>query len=171
MIEWRGAIHHFDYPVKMFITAFLLALSFGYFSGFKFVGRTMNYSPEGISQNYLGNEEDMRAELMKFKKSENEVLTIIHTHVLSLSMIFLVLGLLLFTTSLHPTLRNLLAIEPFVSLIVTFGGIWLLWKGWYWVAPVIMVSGILLNLSFVLAVLLLLWQLLFVKTTQKSNPN
>ena len=34
------------------------------------------------------------AEVMKFKKSEYEILNILHTHILSISVIFFLLGIL-----------------------------------------------------------------------------
>ena len=54
-------------------------------------------------------------------------------------------------------------IEPNVSLVVTFGGLWLLWLGYTWVKYVIMISGILMHLSLILMVVTLLWQLLLKK--------
>ena len=52
-------------------------------------------------------------------------------------------------------------IEPMISLITTFGGLWLLWNGVLWMKYIIMVSGILMHLSFVLIVFLLLKELLY----------
>ncbi|MEC3965073.1 hypothetical protein [Flagellimonas halotolerans] len=40
----------------------------------------------------MGKEDSEGAEVMKFKKGEGEMLTVIHTHVLSISSIFFLLG-------------------------------------------------------------------------------
>ncbi len=43
----------------------------------------------GMQENYNGNEDHPDIMEMKFKKSAREMLTIVHTHVLSLSLIFM----------------------------------------------------------------------------------
>ena len=68
-----------------------------------------------------------------------------------------------FFTCLPSGLKAFLMIEPNVSLVVTFGGLWLLWLGHTWVKYVIMISGILMHLSLILLVVTLLWQLLLKK--------
>lgn len=74
--------------IKIFIGAFVLILSIGFYSGLLFINNTSSSSPNGIQENYQGNEEDEDAEIMKFKKSEREMLTTVHTHILSMSFIF-----------------------------------------------------------------------------------
>jgi hypothetical protein len=56
-------------------------------------------------------------------------------------------------------------IEPTLSLIVTFGGLWMMWHGITWVKYLIMISGILMHLSIVCIVLVLLKELLLTKTS------
>ena len=46
-----------------------------------------------IETHYLGNENDEDAEIMKFKKNEREILTIVHGHILSMSVIFFFIGI------------------------------------------------------------------------------
>ena len=104
----------------------------------------------GIERNYLGNEEDEGAEVMQFRKSEKEVLTLIHNHVLSLSLIFFVLGVLVYATEIKRGVKSMLLFEPFVSLLLTFGGIYMLWLGITWFKYVIMISGLALVLSLLL---------------------
>ena len=65
---------------------------------------------------------------LKYKKSEREIISIVHSHVISFSLIFLLLGALVMLTSIPVWLKKVLIIEPFVSIILTFGGIWMLWK-------------------------------------------
>lgn len=124
---------------------------------------TTGFTPSGIETNYNGNEADEEVSEMKFKKSEKELMTIIHDHVLSLSVLFFVLGLVLLTTSLGPGWKTFLLVEPFVSLVLTFGGIWLMWAGVGWFKYVVMLSGISLTLTVAAMVIIILWQLYFVK--------
>jgi hypothetical protein len=120
-------------------------------------------TPDGMVENYMGNEEDEEAQEMKFKKSDHEMLTLLHTHVLSTSFIFFLLGGLLAFTSLPKKLKYFLMIEPFLSIILTFGGLYLLWNGLLWMKYIVMISGIVMTGVFYLGSLLLTIQL-FKKT-------
>lgn len=144
----------------MFIAAFVIVLSVGYFTGLMFVNQTESSSPSGMEVNYLGNEENEEAEVMVFKKGEREMLTILHTHVLSISFIFFLLGGLVSITSLPTKLKSFLMVEPFISIILTFGGIYFLWKGITWVKYIVMISGIVMTIVFVVSAIAVLLQLL-----------
>ena len=159
MINLNGFIFRLPKEVKLLIGAFLVVLSVGYFTGLTFVNDTTENHPQGIQENYLGNEEDLEAEVMKFKKPEREMLTIIHTHILSMSVIFFLLGGLVSITKSNKNLKKALMIEPLLSVLFTFGGIYLMWTGLHWMRYVVVVSGILMTTSFVISVLLVFSQL------------
>jgi hypothetical protein len=155
----HGKIHDLPKQAKMLIGAFIITLSFGYYTGLRFVTENTGNTTQGIEEQYLGNETDEDATEMKFKKSEKEIITMVHNHVVGMSMIFLALGGILLITSINPRLKKMLIIEPFISIVLTFGGIWLMWSGVLWFKYIIIVSGILLTLSFTLSTLLILFQL------------
>jgi len=159
MINLNGFIYRLPKEVKFLIGAFLIVLSVGYFTGLTFVNDTTENHPQGIQENYLGNEEDLEAEVMKFKKPEREMLTIIHTHILSMSVIFFLLGGLVSMTKTNKKIKTALMIEPLLSVLLTFGGIYSMWSGLHWMRYVVMVSGILMTTSFVVSVLLVFFQL------------
>lgn len=167
-MEFNGIIQTFPSGIKMFIAAFVLVLSIGFYTGLLFVNETSSSSPTGIEENYLGNEEDEDAPVMKFKKSEREMLTIVHTHILSMSFIFFLLGVLVWLTRLPKKLKLFLTVEPFLSVILTFGGIYFLWKGVLWMKYVVIFSGILMTVTFTLSALLVLFQLFKKKLYQPS---
>jgi len=158
-MQLQGLIHTLPNYVKQFIAAFVIVLSVGYFTGLNFVRQTDSASPNGLEENYLGNEEVEDVAVMKFKKGEREMLTILHTHILSISFIFFMLGGLVAITSLSSKLKAFLMIEPFVSILLTFGGIYFMWKGVLWMKWVVMISGILMTVVYVLAAGAVLWQL------------
>ena len=160
-MQFIDGIQTFPSYIRLFVLFFTLALSFGYFSGFKFLIYSTDLEPEGIEQNYIGNEDNEEAEVMRFKKSEREILTTIHGHAISFSLIFLSIGVVLITLPIHQTLKKALLLEPFVSIILTFGGIWLLWVGITWLKYVVMFSGMLLTVSFLVSVVLILRYTLF----------
>jgi len=157
MIE--SSMQNFSKQLKIFITVFIVVLSIGYFTGMQFVYETSHFSANGIEQNYLGNESNEDAKIMKFKKSKREIITIIHTHILSLSVIFFIIGILIFSTNISTRYKLYLSIEPFISLLVTFGGIYLLWSGLLWAKYFIVISGILMTFTFSVSVFLLLYHL------------
>jgi hypothetical protein len=161
-MQVHGLLHKFPTEIKGIIAIFVIALSIGFYGGVSFINKTTSMQPSGIETQYLGNEKNENAKNMKFKKSEHEVLTIIHNHILSMSVIFFLLALILSTTSINKQIKHFLMFEPFVSVVLTFGGIYFLWKGFIWVKYVIMFSGILMTLSYTLAVILIIQQL-FVK--------
>jgi hypothetical protein len=158
-MQFHGLIHTFPKEIKLFIGVFIIVLSVGYFTGLLFVNETSSTYPNGIEENYLGNEDDENAEIMKFKKGEREMLTIIHTHILSMSFIFFLLGGILAVTSIHKKLKLFLMIEPFLSIILTFGGIYFLWIGVSWMKYVVICSGILMTITFSIGTALVFWQL------------
>ncbi|MDV7187467.1 hypothetical protein R3X25_09255 [Lutibacter sp. TH_r2] len=158
-----GSIHQFPKEIKMLILVFITTLSIGFFGGISFIGNTTSYSTTGIESNYLGNENDENAEVMKFKKSERDILTLVHNHILSLSVIFFLIALILATTSIKKGLKQFLMIEPFVSLVLTFGGIFLMWKGILWFKYVVLFSGILMCACYATAIILIFHQVIFVK--------
>jgi len=159
-------LRHLPKFAKLSITGFILALGFGYITGLMYVEDTTKLSLDGIEENYNGNslanepidddtiddwDESLEmTEPLRFKKSKQELITIIHTHVISFALIFLSLSILIYFTSTPLIIKKILLIEPFVSIVLTFGGIWLLWLGLDWLKFIIMISGSFLTFSFIL---------------------
>ena len=149
-------IRNFSREFRLLIAAFVITLNFGYFTGLIFIEETTSFQPKGVETNYLGNEADEDAEVMQFKKSEKEILTVVHNHVLSFSLIFFLLGAIVLLTSVNRRLKVALMIEPFVSIVLTFGGIYLLWMGITWFKYVIALSGFALTLTMITSSFLIL---------------
>ncbi|WP_411031427.1 hypothetical protein [Spongiimicrobium sp. 3-5] len=166
-MNYNGLLSTFPKEIKLFIGVFVLVLSIGFYTGLLFVNETSTTAPSGIEENYLGNEEDEDAKVMKFKKSKREILTIVHTHILSMSLIFFLLGGIVWLTNLPKKFKLFLTIEPFASVVLTFGGIYLLWLGVLWMKYVIIFSGILMTLTFLVSSLLVLYQLIQKGPSQK----
>lgn len=146
-MKLKGILSQLPRDFRILICCFVIVLNFGFFTGFNFVRVSTSLSATGIEQNYLGNEEDEQAETMQFKKSEKEILTLIHNHVLSLSLIFFLLAVLLYMTDTPQQIKSFLLFEPFISLILTFGGIYLMWLGLSWFKYIIMISGMAMVIS------------------------
>ncbi|HLV14716.1 MAG TPA: hypothetical protein VKY41_06010 [Xanthomarina sp.] len=162
-MQINGLIYTFPKEIKLLIAAFIIVLSVGFYTGLLFVGETATPNPHGIEEQYLGNENNEDALVMKFKKSEQEMLTLVHNHILSMSIIFFLVGIILSTTKLNKQLKLFLIAEPFLSVLLTFGGLYLLWSGLLWMKYIVMISGILMTLTFTLSIVIILKQLLISK--------
>ncbi|MEW6511773.1 MAG: hypothetical protein AB1428_12550 [Bacteroidota bacterium] len=147
--------------LRLLITCFLTVLTAGYVVGLVFVGHTTSYTPEGVRGQFLGSGPDQPADEITYAKSAGEMYTLIHNHVLSLGMIFLIVGALLHGTSVFSRrLTTLLMIEPFAAIVTTFGGIALVRTVsplWSWL---VIASGVSLAAAYVLglyAILAEMW--------------
>jgi hypothetical protein len=158
-MQLNGLILTLPKEIKILIGSFIIVLSIGFYTGLLFVGETSSANPNGIEEQYLGNEDDENAKVMRFKKSDKEMLTLVHNHILSMSIIFFLLGLLVSITKLGKKFKLFLIVEPFVSVLLTFGGLYLLWKEILWMKYIVMFSGIIMTLTFSLSVIIVLKQL------------
>ncbi|GGW26961.1 hypothetical protein [Arenibacter certesii] len=164
-MNYNGLLINLPTGIKWFVGSFVLVLSIGFYTGLLFVSNATSTSSSGLVENYLGNEENDDAEIMKFKKGDREMLTIIHTHVLSMSFIFFLLGGLVWIAKLPHKLKMFLTIEPLISVLLTFGGIYLMWSGWLWMKYVVMFSGFLMTLTFSVSAILVVYQLFLKPST------
>ncbi|WP_298790861.1 hypothetical protein [uncultured Allomuricauda sp.] len=157
-MEYNGLLTNFPKELRLFIAVFVIVLSIGFFTGLLFIGQTEATTPAGLEENYLGNEEDESATVMKFRKGEREMLTIVHTHILSMSFIFFLLGGLVWIAKFPKNWKLFLTIEPFLSVLLTFGGIYLMWKGISWMKYIVIFSGTLMTLTFTFSAALVFLQ-------------
>lgn len=152
---------------KGLLLAFLLTAAAGFTLGVFFVDHTTGSRPDGIAERFRGSEamgvplEELPVDAeIQYEKTPSELLNITHTHILALATLFLLTGgIFLLSTGIPPLLKSFLAIEPFVSLVVTFGGMWLLRyhsPAWGWV---IAASGVLMTVCFYAMVIISLVQL------------
>lgn len=160
-MQINGIINQFPKEIKALLIAFICTLSIGFYSGISFVRTTTSANSTGIEQRYLGNEADEDATVMMFKKSEGEIMTTVHSHILSLSVIFFLIALILATTSINYKLKIILMIEPFLSLVFTFGGIYFLWKEVLWMKYIIIISGFLMTATYTTSIILIFKELFF----------
>ncbi len=155
-------------PLRHLLAAFLLTGMIGFTLGAFFVDHSTGTAPSGIAERFRGSE-GMGMDLdrlpadreIQYEKSPGEMLNVTHTHLLALSMLFLLTGAIFsLTVGVRPLLKSFLILEPFVSLIVTFGGMWLLryhHPGWGYV---ISASGVLMAGCYYVMVFVGVYQLL-----------
>ena len=159
-----STIDTWSYPLRLMTAFFLVVLSIGFFTGIRFVSETDSTSTDGLVEHYNGNEQVEDVMVMKFKKSPQEMLTIVHTHILSMSMLFFLTGFLLAQTSINQYLKLFLIIEPFVSILLTFGGLYIIWFGFEWFRYVVIFSGVAMTLAYSATVIIILKHLRLFKS-------
>ena len=162
-MKLNGLIFNLPSELRNLIISFVIVLSTGYFVGVMFIDHTSSLNPQGIQDNYLGNEVTEPIDVIKFKKSSYQMFNLIHTHVISMSIIFFIMGLLLSITDLNKYLKAFLIIEPFFSIAATFLGIYYLWTGILWMKYIIFISSLIMTLVYFASAFIVLYQSIFVK--------
>jgi hypothetical protein len=99
----------------------------GYTTSLVFVWHTTDLVPRGVAERYRGSVADTAAEAMQFPKSFSEMLTVTHTHLLGMAVIFAISGFCLALCSKPgERWRRFLIVEPFVALLTSFSAMWLM---------------------------------------------
>ena len=99
----------------------------GYTTSLVFVWHTTRLLPPGVAARYRGTNPDLTEGAMQFPKSFGEMLTITHTHLLSLAVIFAITGLGIgLCASISERWKRFLIAEPFCALLVSFSAMWLM---------------------------------------------
>jgi hypothetical protein len=122
-VSWRRA----PAPLRALGLWLTIVQLVGYTTSLLFVHHTTNMTPSGVATHYRGADSTAAEAAMQFPKSYAEMLTITHTHLLSMAAIFVFSGVAL-ALSERPTepWRRFLIVEPFVALLVSFTAMWLM---------------------------------------------
>ena len=142
----------YELPQKLkllcFLTVFNITVGVGV--GLYYVGYTTQYSPSGTSEHFAGSKISDDFDIPdKYPKPFSELLNTTHTHVLSMTFIFIITGgIFYFNSIITGSIKTFLILEPFISIIVTFGGIWLVRFIHPGFSYLVILSGILMYLSF-----------------------
>jgi multisubunit Na+/H+ antiporter MnhB subunit len=134
------------------IAAFVLVGLVGYAAGLAFVGYNTGMWSEGISDHYHGNEEEL-----KFGKSTAEMLETVHTHLLGMGVLFFALALLYTFSDAAPRWKTFWATETLLSLLSTFGSLWLVAVGQHWAVWIIYPSSVLMVCGYLVMSCVILW--------------
>jgi hypothetical protein len=99
----------------------------GYTTSLVFVWHTTQLVPTGIVGHYRGTDPDSTTAAMQFPKSFSEMLTITHTHLLGMAVIFVLTGLgVALCARVSEGWKRFLIAEPFATLLVSFTAMWLM---------------------------------------------
>jgi hypothetical protein len=99
----------------------------GYTTSLVFVWHTTQLVPSGIAGHYRGTDPEVSTAAMEFPKSFSEMLTITHTHLLSMAVIFVLTGLgVALGAGPSEGWKRFLIAESFCALLVSFTAMWLM---------------------------------------------
>jgi hypothetical protein len=99
----------------------------GYTTSLVFVWHTTGLVPPGVAGRYRGTDPEAGQGAMQFPKSFAEMLTITHTHLLGMAVIFVLTGLgVALCARLSARWKRFLIAEPFGALLVSFTAMWLM---------------------------------------------
>ena len=122
-VTWRSV----GAPLRTLARWVTIVQLVGYTTSLVFVWHTTRLVPPGVASRYRGTDPLATEGAMQFPKSFAEMLTITHTHLLSMAVIFLLtgLGMALCERPSERWRRRLIA-EPFGALLVSFSAMWLM---------------------------------------------
>lgn len=162
----KTRIHQFPEQLKKMIAALLLSLTFGVLIGLGFLYYTTSYSTKGAIERYNGSEVSEEFGIAEnYPKPISEIFITTHNHIIAFTLIFTVIAFIFYFSSLvNNGFKTFLLVEPFISIIISFGSLWLM----RFVNPnfvfLMAVSSTLIYLSYFTMVSLILYEIFFKKT-------
>ena len=149
-----------DFTARTFLSFFLITMLIGILTGLGYVYYTTNMNPSGTVEHYNGSEvlDDEIPE--EFPKPLEEMILSTHAHVNSFALISLIIGVIFYFNSLIPgTLKLILMIEPFISILITFLSLWGLRYINDQFVYVVIISSFLMYLFWIAMILTCLYEL------------
>ena len=136
--------------IKILLMLTVLNLTAGVSIGLYYVSNTTHLSLEGTAEQFRGSSVDNNFDIPeKFPKPISELLTTTHNHIISMTFIFFIMGgIFYFNSIITGFWKTFFIAEPFFSILATFGGIWLIRFIHSSFSYLVMVSGVLMYLSF-----------------------
>ena len=120
-----------DRSLKSFLITIISVLTIGVSTGLIYLFDTTNYSATGTVERFSGSqmiEGDNEFEIPEYyPKPISEMLITTHNHILGFSFIFFILGIIFYFNSIITGIwKSFLLVEPVISIVITFGSIWLM---------------------------------------------
>jgi len=141
-----------DKSLKIFLSIYIIVITIGVTIGLSFVRLTTSMTPKGTIERFKGSEDVENSDFEikeNYPKPISEMLLTTHNHILGLSFIFLSIGLIFYFNSIIKGFwKTILMIEPLISVVVSFGSIWLMRFVHQDFVYLTIISAILMYLSF-----------------------
>ena len=151
-------LQRLDKNLKKILIYYLITLGVGFSLGVLYVYLNSEFSSLGITEQYLGNNDDWEP---KLPKTLQDLVSHTHEHITMFSIIFLSLGLIfLYNNTIKGFWKRFLMLEPFVSIIITFGGFFVLRYVTINFSYMIIISSLLMYICFYVMLFVCLYELI-----------
>jgi hypothetical protein len=157
-----------DKQLKILLSVYLIVITIGVSIGLVYLKTTTSMTPKGTVERFNGSniESDQLDIPESYPKPVSELLLTTHNHILGLAFIFLSAGFIFYFNSIvNGVFKTVLMVEPLLSVIITFGSIWLIRFVDQAFVYLTFFSSLLMYLGFYTIVLINLFELLFRKGT------
>ena len=150
-----------DKNIKKLIIYYLITLGVGFSLGIVYVYLNSEFSSSGMTEQYLGSEDEWN---FKPAKTLKDLVSHTHEHITMFSLIFVSIGFIFsFNSTIKGFWKSFLILEPFVSIILTFGGFFIIRYMSVKFSYIIIISSTLMYICFYVMLFICLYELLFLK--------
>ena len=150
-----------DKNIKKLIIYYLITLGVGFSLGIVYVYLNSEFSSSGMTEQYLGSEDEWN---FKPAKTLKDLVSHTHEHITMFSLIFVSIGFIFsFNSTIKGLWKSFLILEPFVSIILTFGGFFIIRYMSVKFSYIIIISSTLMYICFYVMLFTCLYELLFLK--------
>ncbi len=160
-------LYKLDKTLRHFLASFVILLMIATITGLAFVYQTTQFKKEGVSERYQGSiiELDDEFEIPEnYPKPLLEMLLNTHNHLFGFAFIFLGIGFIFyFNSTISGIWKYIFMVEPFLSALLTFLGLWALRFINLFFVYVVFVSALLTYGALFLMSLILVYELLLKK--------
>ncbi|MCL6494611.1 MAG: hypothetical protein K6T54_07505 [Ignavibacterium sp.] len=121
-------LYQFSKQLKALILALLFSLTFGVCIGLGFLYYTTSYSPLRAIERYNGSQASEEFEIVEnYPKPISEIFITTHNHIIAFTLIFSVVAIIFYFSSvLKGVWKTFFLVEPFISIVISFGSLWLM---------------------------------------------
>ena len=142
--------------LKKLLASFLITLSLAYGIGLGYIYYNTGLTYTGVTEDFRGSETRM-----EFEKPTGEMFKTVHNHMFGLSLTFLITGCIFFFSSMKSgLLKTVILTEPFLSIVLSFGSFFLVRYISGWWTWLLLLSGFLMALGFLIQMTVSLYDLL-----------
>ncbi len=153
--------------LKIFLLSYTILLTIGVSVGLFYLANTTSMTTEGTVNRFKGSDSllDDKFEIQEYyPKPITEMLITTHNHILGLGFVFFTIGLIFYFNSyIDGWLKFFLMIEPIISILLTFGSLWLVRFVAKEFVYLTFISSIIMYLSFYTVSAVVTFELMFKK--------
>lgn len=147
-----------DKNLKKLLIYYLVTLGIGFSLGVFYVYLNSEFSSLGMIEQYLGNNDDWAP---KLPKTLQDLVSHTHEHITMFAIIFLSLALIFsYNNTIKGFWKRFLMLEPFISIIITFGGFFIIRYITTSFSYIIIASSLLMYMCFYIMLFVCLYELI-----------